>query len=261
MAIVHLTKTFGDVTITARPEDSYVDATALCKLANKKWNNYYVNKRTTAFLAALESETGIPVTALVQSSKGGSAGGCTWIHPLVMVNFIAWASPKFEVQVTKWAFELMTTGRVELDAKPELIRELEMVRGELVQVSDRLDRVQASTADALQDAVRQLLAKQGHGPRLEGPFWTVAGWLEEHMPEWNTTSKQRHAIGQDAKRRVERACPTEHVGYYNRDLAFQAHQAFYLEKAARAEYRKACKAGKADTYGLFSNPVTVATAS
>src|SRR5262245_36854021 len=105
-----LVRTFGEVTVRAREADQYVDATALCKLSGKQWNHYFVNQRTKAFLEALATETGIPVSVLIDVTKGTKKGGAkgtgqgTWIHPLVMVNFISWASPKFEVQITKWAF-------------------------------------------------------------------------------------------------------------------------------------------------------------
>lgn len=116
-----LVRTFGNVEIRARAADKYVDATSLCKLARRQWHNYAKREETKEFLKALEirlkAETSNDVSALVQSSKGGSVGGGqTWIHPEAAIHFIMWASPKFAAQVTKWVMELITTGKVELDS-------------------------------------------------------------------------------------------------------------------------------------------------
>jgi hypothetical protein len=44
----------------------------MCKADEKEWNDYWRLKRTQAFLRELESDTGIPVSLLVQSVKGAA---------------------------------------------------------------------------------------------------------------------------------------------------------------------------------------------
>jgi len=117
-----------------------------------------------------------------------------------------------------------------------------------------LDDVRAIVVAVLQEALPPVLAQIGTGPRLPGPFWTVASWLEENMPEWDTTRAQRHQIGQEAKRRVERAHPAGVVGYYNRDLAFLAGQLDHLARAAQKVRRKAELEGKARTAPRLFDP-------
>jgi hypothetical protein len=95
--------------IEQRINDGYINATALCKAANKKWDHYNTNQQTKDFLDELSSTTGIPVIELVQSKQGPMAnGGGTWVHPQASIHLAQWASPKFAVQVSNWVVEWMT---------------------------------------------------------------------------------------------------------------------------------------------------------
>lgn len=190
-----LVRTFGDVTIQAREKDQYVDATLLCKLAGKQWHDYGRLKRTNAFLGQLESETGIPVLELVQVSHGGRDGEKgTWIHPLVMVNFISWASPKFEVQVTKWAFELMTTGKVTLEPGSVVLTkdQFDLLTGRMEHIQQQLDRLSAipPAPPMLSPAVPRYTVRQ----RL---VWH--GWL-------NCPREMRRAITKHVKDLIDKFC-------------------------------------------------------
>ncbi|MYD31042.1 MAG: KilA-N domain-containing protein [Nitrospira sp. SB0661_bin_20] len=100
--------------IPQRPRDGYVNATRLCKTAGKFFNNYHQNKQTKDYLVALFTDTGIPVSGLVQIIKGGNdkLEQGTWVHPQVAIHLAQWLSPEFAVQVTKWIFEWMS-GNVE----------------------------------------------------------------------------------------------------------------------------------------------------
>jgi hypothetical protein len=94
-----------------RITDGYVNATAMCKAAGKRWNNYWQNDTSQDFAAELEADTGIPVSELIQSVKGGfpELQG-TWVHPHVAINLAIWLSPRFAVQVAKWVYEWLTRG-------------------------------------------------------------------------------------------------------------------------------------------------------
>jgi len=97
------------VNVYQRAYDGYINATALCQASGKKLNDYLRNKTTQEFLTELESDTGIPVTELVQIIQGGMPQlQGTWVHPQVSVNLATWASPKFAVQVSKWVVDWMT---------------------------------------------------------------------------------------------------------------------------------------------------------
>ena len=78
----------------------------------KRFHHYYRLKQTTAFLEALSPETGIPVSALVQTNKGGNdeLSQGSWVHPQVATNLAQWLSPKFAVQVSQWVLEWYSRG-------------------------------------------------------------------------------------------------------------------------------------------------------
>jgi hypothetical protein len=105
--------------INQRTLDGYVNATAMCKAAGKIWNNYWQNASTKAFANALCGDTGIPVSELIQSVRGGLPDmQGTWVHPKVALHLAQWLSPDFAVQVTNWVYEWMTLGAPR--TKPEL---------------------------------------------------------------------------------------------------------------------------------------------
>ncbi|MEN8221287.1 MAG: KilA-N domain-containing protein [Pseudomonadota bacterium] len=112
--ITTVTREFKGVKITQRT-DGYLDATAMCKATGKRWPDYRRLDSTQAFIDALSSDVQIPTSEIIQSVKGGlpeSQG--TWVHPQVAINLAQWCSPEFAVLVSKWVFELLTTGRVDL---------------------------------------------------------------------------------------------------------------------------------------------------
>lgn len=98
----------GGSIIDQRSGDGYINATALCKAAGKTWSEYRRNGNTSAFLAELQLDTGIPVGMLIHSIVGGDRNlQGTWIHPQVAVNLGQWLSPRFAVQVSKWVSDWM----------------------------------------------------------------------------------------------------------------------------------------------------------
>lgn len=101
----------GDV-ISQRAKDGYINATAMCKAANKRWPDYARLQATKDFIDELSSDVQIPTSELIQSVKGGNPSlQGTWAHPDVAVNLAQWLSPKFAVQVSKWVREWFTEGK------------------------------------------------------------------------------------------------------------------------------------------------------
>lgn len=101
----------GIVVVDLRKQDGYINATAMCKAANKEFGHYNSNATTKAFLTELSSEIGIPISELVQSLSGGNpALQGTWVHPQVAIHLAQWLSPAFAVQVTKWVYDWMVVG-------------------------------------------------------------------------------------------------------------------------------------------------------
>lgn len=107
-----LVHTFNAVDIEQRPDDGYMDATAMCQANGKKWSHYWANSSTQEFVLALAESTGIPADSLVQAQSG--RGGGTYVHPKLAMHLAQWCSPKFAVLVSGWVFELLTTGKARL---------------------------------------------------------------------------------------------------------------------------------------------------
>lgn len=61
-------KVEGDI-INQRATDGYINATSMCKTANKNFADYYRLKSTHDFLTELSTDMGIPISFLIQSIK------------------------------------------------------------------------------------------------------------------------------------------------------------------------------------------------
>ena len=99
-----VSRSWNGTPISRRTTDGYVNATAMCKANGKQWNDYWRTDRATAYLEALCTETGIPVSSLCLSLKGGSHQG-TWVHPQVAVDLARWISAPFAVWMDGWFLE------------------------------------------------------------------------------------------------------------------------------------------------------------
>lgn len=108
-AVSIISHTLNGKVIEQRFIDGYINATAMCQAVGKMFNDYSCLKTTQAFLEALESDTGIPVSEQIQSVKGGgpTVQG-TWVHPKVAIHLAQWLSPQFAVSVVNWVHDWMT---------------------------------------------------------------------------------------------------------------------------------------------------------
>lgn len=99
----------GEV-VPQRPRDGYINATLLCQRAGKLFGDYSRNRQTKDYLGELSADMGIPISALVQTIRGGNdkLSQGTWVHPKVAINLGQWLSPVFAVQVSNWVFAWMT---------------------------------------------------------------------------------------------------------------------------------------------------------
>ena len=48
------------------------------------------------------------------SKNGKNNTSETWAHPQVAINIAQWISPEFDVLVSKWVYEIMLTGKVDI---------------------------------------------------------------------------------------------------------------------------------------------------
>lgn len=99
-----------DSIVQQRADDGYINATALCQAAGKRWHNYVRNENTGHFLRALESKTRISVSLLIQQLTSADGVHSTWVHPKVAIHLAQWLSAEFAVQVSEWVYDWMNGG-------------------------------------------------------------------------------------------------------------------------------------------------------
>ena len=116
MSIITKKKTLDieGITITSRVCDGYVNASQLCQAGKRLFSTYFRRKRTKEFLKALEVMVQICTVELIKYMKGGNGERHIWVHPQVAINIAQWISPKFDLMVSRWVYELLLCGDVKL---------------------------------------------------------------------------------------------------------------------------------------------------
>lgn len=248
-----LVKVIGGKSIRARKGDHYINATEMCKAAKKQWGHYHENKGTKEFLEALAGSIGIPMDLLVQTVKtGANEERGTWIHPRVVIHFAQWASAGFAADVTGWVLELITTGAVNLNRQPISPDDATMLRGEMAQVSNRLDNMTTTLAQIVARTVAEVMTQMRHDVAPLVGTETVASRLGRLLPHWNTTPQVRVMIRNRARANVKRAIGQEPLCVYpGSQLEFTPPMHYHLDTAILQTYREACEANEVDDYGLF----------
>ena len=98
-----------------REEDGYINITNLCKAGGKQFKHWNSIDKTKRFLEVLSSAVGIPTTETIKVGTGSNyLNSQTWAHPQVAINIAQWISPEFDVLVSKWVYEIMLTGKVDI---------------------------------------------------------------------------------------------------------------------------------------------------
>ncbi len=122
-----VSRSWNGTPIARRTSDGYVNATAMCKANGKQWNDYWRTDRATTYLEALGAETGIPVSTLCLSLKGGARQG-TWVHPQVAVELARWISAPFAVWMDSWFLESVQQATpAPVETTPPRRREVEVI--------------------------------------------------------------------------------------------------------------------------------------
>lgn len=108
--------TLNNIQIISRTSDNYINATQLCNAGKKKFNHWYSLDTTKELINELESDTGIPVSQLVDIKKGNTFkfNQGSWVHPDLAIQIAQWISPHFALQVSKWIRTLFIQGKVEI---------------------------------------------------------------------------------------------------------------------------------------------------
>lgn len=109
-----VSKDFQGKKIRINQVDGYACLTDMARATGKKVNDFLRLDNTRDFIRELASITGIPAIELLITTSGNT--GKTIAHPQIAIKFAGWLSAKFEVIMTSWILELLTTGKVELNS-------------------------------------------------------------------------------------------------------------------------------------------------
>ena len=136
-----------DIEIIIRPEDGYVNLTALCKRAGKEFKAYHRTETTKQFLIELSRLVNISTDLLIQVlDTGPNECRGTWAHRRVAINCAQWISAKYAAIVTEIVEEYHEKGIV-ID-KSKNIKSLDLFKHVLATFEEqevRLSNVEAST--------------------------------------------------------------------------------------------------------------------
>jgi KilA-N domain len=102
-------------------EDGYLSATDMCQACGKLFGDWNRLSSSNAYLEALSSDMGIPISQIVEVKKGNSSEyeQGTWLLDLAALELARWLSPEFAIQCNKWVRELLLKGKVELTVDPK----------------------------------------------------------------------------------------------------------------------------------------------
>jgi len=159
--------------IQARASDGYINATQLCQVGGKRFNDWYRLENTRVYSEALSSDTGIPASQLIDIKKGNSSEfeQGSWIHPDLAVQLAQWISPPFGIRVSRWVREILTTGHTSFDPKSN---------EELIRLQIELQREQ-ETRKRLETNHKRLLLKREYHKFKKGPCFYIIQAREDAL--------------------------------------------------------------------------------
>jgi hypothetical protein len=75
-------------------------------------------------------------------NTGGNGERRAWVHPQVAINIAQWISPEFDVKVSAWIYELILTGKVEVElGKEKTNEELLKLQQELLLKNEMINTI------------------------------------------------------------------------------------------------------------------------
>lgn len=98
---------FNNEIMYRRSSDGYWNATAMCKAAGKRIDNFFANKWSNDYLEQVSTITGKVGNDLVQAVKGGNPQEQgTWVHEIIAIRLAQWLSPEVAARLDVWLYLL-----------------------------------------------------------------------------------------------------------------------------------------------------------
>ena len=134
-----------------------VNATQMCRAAEKLFGNYWQLDSTKKYVQELSLDIGIPISKLVQRNQSGrGTSQDTNVHFLVALHLAYWLSTEVQVQFSKWIGELLLTGRVELGNEMN-VQQLEDVWR---RINEELQAKASADVSAAQDRCQEIILQK-----------------------------------------------------------------------------------------------------
>ena len=173
------------ITVLSRPDDGFINATAMCKAGGKlfkHWNSLESTKElikelqkaeklklkntidlsmTAENIEDLSRSVGIatdlskPMIDIIKTGPNNQRG--SWIHPDLAVHLAMWLSPKFGIQVSGWIRELALCGSVSIGK--------EKTQQQLLELQSKYKK--------LEDNHHKILQKKHYYKFKEGPTFYI----------------------------------------------------------------------------------------
>lgn len=139
------------VSFNKRDEGVMINATEMAKMFSKKVQDWTRQKSSREYIDAVSSDTGITVSALIQSVKGGNGSQGTWMHEDIALEFARWLNPKFGVWCNNRVKELLHYG---ITGTPEALEKLANNPDLLIEIAKKLKFERAAKEKALSERDR-----------------------------------------------------------------------------------------------------------
>ena len=91
----------ADVSMLAKTDDLFFNATLIAKQFGKKPNEWLDSKQCNEYIAVILEAENFRYENLVRTTTGGKYQG-TWLHKKLALPFARWLSVKFEYELDRW---------------------------------------------------------------------------------------------------------------------------------------------------------------
>jgi hypothetical protein len=176
-----------EITFEFTDGSKMINATEMIKsFQDKRINNFLRSKQTKEYIAALEERYAnsriAPKRAVLRVIKGGDASEGlqgTWMDEKLALKFAAWLSVDFELWVYDRIFELLTTGKTELEVVPpsnSIIKSIRLIADQLESHDKDIHEMKNDIGE-IKEYVSDLEAKI---TSIDEQYYSVSGYCSLH---------------------------------------------------------------------------------
>ena len=136
--------------------DGYICFTELIKISNvnqektinhKKIRDWMINKSTKEFLHGLAKSLDTTPEKLIFYENSCNENRGTYGHPLLLIQFSQWLSVDFGVRVSKWIFELLMYGKVELGEEKSFDSMFDDWKGKCIEYQKEVEKLRKTNKE------------------------------------------------------------------------------------------------------------------